>query len=178
MQNDIRDMFSSPYLKAADLNGDTIATIVKVETVTLGFGRQQKTKPLIWLEGFDKGFVCNAGNADLIADQHGTYDPAKLIGKQITLFPDDHQDDEGEPDARGEVHPDSTTGLSSPASAADDGSPRQWTSAHRDAGGSTDGRREVCEGTGRRIATPRIQRPADRRVHQRALSHDGDQRRV
>ncbi len=80
----INDLFPSKYLKAADLKGRTIKVeIQKVEIEEVG---QDKTKkPVMYLEGVERGWVLNKTNAVEIAATHGDT-MESWAGKEIEIF--------------------------------------------------------------------------------------------
>lgn len=83
----LNEAFPSNYLKAADLNGHNVTvTIVSVELVELGQGRDKETKLLIAFRGKDKQLVCNKTNANTIAKLYGD-DTDSWIGQKITIGP-------------------------------------------------------------------------------------------
>jgi hypothetical protein len=83
--NDFRTMFSnnSRFLKAADLKGrDVTVTIRDIQQGKI----DDDEKPVFYFEEFQKGLFCNVENSNRIVAMYGC-DPARLIGRCITLFP-------------------------------------------------------------------------------------------
>jgi hypothetical protein len=81
----LSEVFKSDFLKAEDLDEDTVVTIAGVEVKELGSGKDKDQKPVITFEELDKGLACNRTNAQTIAKLYGD-DTDDWIGKQITLF--------------------------------------------------------------------------------------------
>jgi len=77
------EAYPSKYLKAADLSGPTRATVGRVAHETMQDG---KLKPVIFFEGFPKGCVVNATNADVLYALAGTDDDADWPGLNVELF--------------------------------------------------------------------------------------------
>lgn len=82
----INKAFPSNYLKADDLEGDTIYTIKKVVMEKLGQGQDADEKPVVYFRETDLGFACNKTNANTIAGIYGP-ETEHWTGKTITLFP-------------------------------------------------------------------------------------------
>lgn len=81
----IDSTFPSNYIKSDELNGDTVFTISKVVTETLGQGKDAEIKPIIYFQGAEKGLVLNKTNATVISGLYGK-ETDNWVGKQITLF--------------------------------------------------------------------------------------------
>jgi hypothetical protein len=85
MTNSIKEWFPTPWLSAADLEGDTLSTIsfVRQERV----GKDQKLAPIAYFkDGVDKPMILNRTNARSIGKLWGG-DHQKWEGKQVTLYP-------------------------------------------------------------------------------------------
>jgi hypothetical protein len=85
MANSFNDWFPSNWLSAADLDGDTLATIqfVRQEKV----GKDQSLAPIAhFKDGVDKPMILNRTNARSIGKIWGG-DHRQWEGKQITLYP-------------------------------------------------------------------------------------------
>lgn len=79
------DLFPSRYLKAADLKDRPHdVTIVGFEVGIVG--ESEEERPVVLLEGFDKGLVLNVGNTTKIGDLYGD-ETDDWIGKRITIKP-------------------------------------------------------------------------------------------
>jgi hypothetical protein len=69
------DMFPSKYLKAEDAKAKPIiATISYVEMERIGQGSDQKEKPIMYFQDFDKPMVLNKTNAETLEDAFGDTD--------------------------------------------------------------------------------------------------------
>jgi hypothetical protein len=79
------EAFASKYLKATELDGDTVYTISRVDEETLGQGDDADVKPVVHFEETDKGLALNKTNANTIAGLYGD-ESDNWIGKPITLF--------------------------------------------------------------------------------------------
>ena len=83
---DIRKAFPSKYVKASDLNGKQVRlTILGIKFERMQQGDDQ-TKPVLYFDGTDKGFVLNKTNGDRIAAVYG-WETDSWRGKQIILYP-------------------------------------------------------------------------------------------
>lgn len=78
----VSDFFPSKFLRASDIETDKVVTIVKVEETLVG----DDTKPVITIEEFDKGFVANKTNMNMIASILNSERIADWVGKKIVLF--------------------------------------------------------------------------------------------
>jgi len=87
----INDLFPSNYLRAADLDGDTVVTIKSLMKEEF----QGKDKPLLHFAGSIKPLVLNRTNAETIADLYGQ-EVDGWMGQEITLYPTE-VDFRGEP---------------------------------------------------------------------------------
>ena len=85
---DVRQfMPSSTYLRAADLQGQSItATITSVNEETVGFGAQAEQKAVLHYSGSEKGLVLNVINSNTISDLLG-FESQNWVGKAITMYP-------------------------------------------------------------------------------------------
>lgn len=82
---DINSMFPSKYLKASDLDGPVIATIVGVEQQEMNDGQ---SKPVIvFSEPHLKMMVVNRTNANNAAKALGTGDINAWTGRKIVIYP-------------------------------------------------------------------------------------------
>jgi hypothetical protein len=81
----INDAFKSNYLKAGDLEGDTVFTIDHVAMEELGQGKQKETKAVVYFRETDKGLVVNVTNKNTIVGLYGA-DTDGWIGQTLTLF--------------------------------------------------------------------------------------------
>ncbi len=81
----ISEAYPSKTLKADDIQEDTTYTIREVQMEKLGSGDDADTKPVVYFEEVEKGFVLNKTNASTIEKLHGD-DTDDWIGKKITLF--------------------------------------------------------------------------------------------
>jgi hypothetical protein len=81
----INTAYPSTYLKAAELEGDTVYTIKSVEIETLGKDENAEQKPIVYFNETDLGLALNKTNANTI---QGLYGPEtdEWVGKAITLF--------------------------------------------------------------------------------------------
>jgi hypothetical protein len=77
------EAFPSKYLKAADLLGPTRATVGDVLHEPM---RDGKPKPVVVFEGFDKGCIVNATNAEVLYALAGTDDDVDWPGITIELY--------------------------------------------------------------------------------------------
>ncbi len=81
----INTAYPSTYMKAAELEGDTVYTIKEVKIEKLGQGDDADTKPIVYFEETDLGLALNKTNSNTI---QGLYGPETddWTGKPITLF--------------------------------------------------------------------------------------------
>jgi len=79
--------FPSNFLKADDLNGQTVTvTISSVEVEELGQGKDKERRLVISFKGKEKKFVCNKTNASTIEGLYGD-ETDNWIGQRITIAP-------------------------------------------------------------------------------------------
>lgn len=82
----IASAFPSKYLKAAELEGDTVFTIDRVEIENVApQGKPVEEKPVLYFAEDERGLVLNKTNSETIASIHGG-ETDEWSGKQITLF--------------------------------------------------------------------------------------------
>ncbi len=81
----INTAYPSTYLKAAELEGDTVYTIKSVEIETLGKDENAEQKPVVYFQEVELGLALNKTNANTISGLYGP-ETNDWIGKQITLF--------------------------------------------------------------------------------------------
>jgi hypothetical protein len=82
----INQAFPSKFLKASDLNDQTITvkiSDVKVEQV----GQNQDTKPVAYFEGKKKGLVLNKTNSRKIAQIAGSPETEDWVGVEVAIYP-------------------------------------------------------------------------------------------
>lgn len=85
----IGEAFPSSYIKVEDLKGRRVpVTIERVEVETLGQGKDQETKPVVYFKGAQKGLVLNRTNANTITDLCGTDETDEWVGHRIVLYQD------------------------------------------------------------------------------------------
>lgn len=86
---DVRELQDKEYMGVWDLRGrDQVATIARVtkpREIT-GEGNKKNSKPVMFIEEFNKGIVLNATNMKTIGAMYG-FKVRDWIGKRITLFP-------------------------------------------------------------------------------------------
>lgn len=82
---DYRNMFNRDYIGAWDLTKEATVTITRVEAKELKNGKGSDKKPIVYMQGKEKGWVLNKTNAKVLARLYGN-DTKQWIGKQITLF--------------------------------------------------------------------------------------------
>ena len=87
---DIDIAFPSNYLKAADLKGHPIrAKISGVEIRDVGGqNKKEEHKPVLGLEGHEKGIVLNKTNASILKEDLGTSETTEWVGKEIEAYAD------------------------------------------------------------------------------------------
>lgn len=92
-----RDFFETNYLASWDLEGDTTVTIVRAmyEEVTGEKGRKDKCL-VLYFKDYENGMIVNVTNSKTIQRIHSEKEPAKWIGKKITLFVDPNVTIKGE----------------------------------------------------------------------------------
>jgi len=77
--------FPSKYVKAADLQGQTLEVVIKsVVMEDVGDG---DVKPVMYLEGYAKGMILNKTKAETIKRMYGN-DTDYWTSRQITIRPD------------------------------------------------------------------------------------------
>lgn len=81
----INTAFPSKFLKGAELEDDTVYTMLNVEQENVGGGDNDEVKPVLYFEETDKGLVLNRTNSNTIAGLYGP-ETDEWAGKQITLF--------------------------------------------------------------------------------------------
>lgn len=82
----VSDMQPSKYLKASDADdGDLIVTIRDIKEETVGMGKDQESKWVLYFEEQSKGLILNKTNMNTIAKLYGD-DTDDWEGKKITLF--------------------------------------------------------------------------------------------
>jgi hypothetical protein len=80
------DRFPSKYLKASDLNGDTLATIAQVVEELLG--EEKQSKPVAYFrEEHVKPYPLNVTNWDFAAALSGKADDKEWAGLRVLLVP-------------------------------------------------------------------------------------------
>lgn len=82
----INQAFPSKYLKASDLNDQTVTVTIsdiKIEQV----GQDRDTKPVAYFQGKTKGLVLNKTNSRKIASIAGSPETDDWVGVQIAIFP-------------------------------------------------------------------------------------------
>lgn len=83
---DANAVFTSKYLKAADLQGhQPIVTLAGVQMETLGIGEDAKECPVLSFAGKDKGLVCNKTNWNTLIGLFGS-DTDAWMGKKVKLL--------------------------------------------------------------------------------------------
>lgn len=80
----IHDLFPSNYLKASDLQGQTVRVTIERCAIEQIDGEQ---KPIIFFQGKKKGLVLNKCNAFALADMFGP-ETDNWLGRTIKLRPD------------------------------------------------------------------------------------------
>lgn len=85
----IGEAFASNYIKVDDLKGRKVTvTIERVVVETLGQGKDQEQKPVVYFKNASKGLVLNRTNANTITDLTGTDETDDWAGHKIVLYPD------------------------------------------------------------------------------------------
>lgn len=82
----INSAFPSKFLKASDLNGQSVnvkISGVKVESV----GQGQESKPVVYFAGKQKGMVLNKTNANKIANIAGSQDTDEWTDVTVQIYP-------------------------------------------------------------------------------------------
>lgn len=82
MKENVDDYFTGDFLKAGDITDKTIATIKKVDEVTI----DEETKPVVYFEELNKCLVLNKTNATKIADVAKSAKFVDWIGKRIMMY--------------------------------------------------------------------------------------------
>lgn len=87
MGTDYRSLYDKDYIGAWDLKDkDVVVTIKKVIGGSLvGPGGRKSKKPVIYMNGTEKGFALNATNGKTIAAMYGTI-IEQWVGKRISLY--------------------------------------------------------------------------------------------
>ncbi len=80
----VDSMYPSKWLKAGDLQGQTIPVVIT--RVTMEDVGDDAGKPIVYFQGKDKGLVLNKTNAMSIGLVHGQ-ETDGWVGKTIELFP-------------------------------------------------------------------------------------------
>lgn len=78
----LNEMFPSNYLKAADIEDDTVVCIASVQQEQIG----EDDKYVLYFEELEKGLVLNKTNAESISQVLNSDDTDDWPGQQITLF--------------------------------------------------------------------------------------------
>ena len=82
----INDAFPSNYLKAADLQGRSVAVVIdRVEFEAVG--QKKEMKPILYFQGKDKGVVLNKTNANKIMQLTESPVTEEWKGHAICLYP-------------------------------------------------------------------------------------------
>lgn len=77
---------ASKYLKASDLNGKAVNVVIdRVAIETMGQGKDQEQKPVLYFQGKEKGLVLNRTNNRSIMNLYG-WETDSWKGKPITLY--------------------------------------------------------------------------------------------
>ena len=82
----INQAFPSKYLKASDLNDQTVNVVIadiKIEQV----GQDRDTKPVAYFKGKTKGLVLNKTNSRKIASIAGSPETDDWVGVEVAIFP-------------------------------------------------------------------------------------------
>lgn len=80
------EAFPSDYLKAADLNGQSVTvTIASAELIEFGKDKDKETKLLLKFVGKKRGLICNKTNCKTIEKVLGSDDTDDWVGKRIIL---------------------------------------------------------------------------------------------
>lgn len=77
----MNEAFPSKWLKADDIDRETIVTISDVTMESIG---DDERKPVVWFQGYDKGMVMNKTNANNVSALYGP-DTDAWLGKPMTL---------------------------------------------------------------------------------------------
>ena len=83
------EVFPSKWLKAEELDGDTVLTITEVKIEVMGQGRDADSKPVLYFQEIEKGFVANKTNSNTLAKLLRSDDTDDWVGHQITIYPTD-----------------------------------------------------------------------------------------
>src|SRR5688500_9223445 len=82
----ISTAFPSKYLKAAELEADTVFTIDRIEMENVApQGKPDEIKPVVYFQEDERGVVLNKTNSETISSLYGP-ETDDWVGKQITLF--------------------------------------------------------------------------------------------
>lgn len=76
----INDQFPSKWLKASDLQGDTVVTMSHITTETVG----DNQLPVLYFQGAQKGLVLNKTNANSISQIYGP-ETDGWVGRQMVM---------------------------------------------------------------------------------------------
>ena len=80
----MNDFFDSKWLKADDLKGREVRTVIsRIEVTKMNDGN----KPVMFFEGKKKGVVLNKTNATRISNAYGD-NMNDWIGKAVVIYPD------------------------------------------------------------------------------------------
>ena len=83
----VNEMFPSKYLKAADLQGHTVAVVIdRLELGEVGQGDEKEQKWIMYFEGKEKGLVLNKTNSNMVAAAYGDNTDG-WTGKPLELYP-------------------------------------------------------------------------------------------
>ncbi len=80
----LTDVFPTPYLKAADIDGNREVTISKVTIEELGIDRDRKA--VAYFKHETKGLVLNKTNASMLAAICGSDDTDNWVGHTALLY--------------------------------------------------------------------------------------------
>ena len=84
----ISELFTSPYLKAADLQRPINAVIDRCGVETVGSGDNEERRPVLSFKGMDRRLVVNKTNAEHLTRIFGTDETEAWKGKRVVLFND------------------------------------------------------------------------------------------
>ena len=86
---DYRTMFDRKYIFAYDLAGRDVTVTIKevVEGKLVGEGGKESRKPIMYIEGKERGLGLCKTNCKTIAELYGTTDTREWRGKRVTLYP-------------------------------------------------------------------------------------------
>jgi hypothetical protein len=77
--------FPSEYLRADDLNDQSVAAEIK-NVVMKAVGREQETRPVVYFTNLEKGLVLNKTNGRIIVKEYGD-DMSAWASAEVILFP-------------------------------------------------------------------------------------------